>query len=156
MDKIDFVKELRSITGVGLVEAVGFFQECNGDMNAAIEKVKAKGLLVYKKKADRPAEVRRVFSYVHDNKIGVLVVLSCETDFSAKTDAFNNLGHELCLQVCASYPANGVCENAAMILEQEYVRNNSLFIKDLIADVSRQIGENVQIVAFSRINSSQL
>lgn len=99
------VKELRERSGAGMMDCKNALVENGGDIEKAIDFLREKGLAKAAKKASRTAADGRVFSYIHTNgKLGALVELSCETDFVAKTDEFQNLGHELCMQVAAAAP----------------------------------------------------
>ncbi|MDO8638707.1 MAG: elongation factor Ts, partial [Candidatus Daviesbacteria bacterium] len=79
-------------------------------------------------------------------KVGVLVEVLCETDFVAKTPDFKNLAHELSLQIASMNP-----ENVEELLKQEYIRDNSQTIENLIKSVIGKLGENIQVGKFSRI-----
>lgn len=99
------VKELRDRTGAGMMDCKHALVENKGDMEKAIDYLREKGLAKAAKKSARTAADGRVFSYIHTNaKIGVLLELNCETDFVAKTDEFQTLGRELCMQVAAAAP----------------------------------------------------
>ena len=88
------VKELRNRTGAGMMDCKNALVEHKGDMEKAIDYLREKGLARAAKRADRKAAEGRVFSYIHTNgKLGALLELNCETDFVAKTDEFQNLGH---------------------------------------------------------------
>ena len=95
--------------------------ENGGDVEKSIDYLREKGLAKAAKKASRTAADGRVFSYIHTNgKLGALVELNCETDFVAKTDEFQTLGRELCMQVAAAAPQFLVPEDVtADILERE-------------------------------------
>lgn len=99
------VKELRDRTGSGMMDCKKALVETGGDMEKAIDLLREKGLAKAAKKASRSAKDGRVFTYIHTNgKIGAMIELNCETDFVAKTDEFQNLGHELCMQIAAASP----------------------------------------------------
>ena len=99
------VKELRERTGSGMMDCKKALAEAGGDMEKAIDYLREKGLAKAAKKADRAAKDGRVFHYVHNNyKVGALLELNSETDFVAKTDEFNQLGHEICMQIAAANP----------------------------------------------------
>ena len=99
------VKELRDRTGAGMMDCKNALVENKGDMEKAIDYLREKGLAKAAKKAARVAADGRIFSYIHTNgKLGALIELNCETDFVAKTDEFQNLGHELCLHIAAAAP----------------------------------------------------
>ncbi|WP_286952928.1 MULTISPECIES: translation elongation factor Ts [Aminobacterium] len=99
------VKELRERTGAGMMDCKHALAETKGDMEKAIDYLREKGIAKAAKKASRSAKDGRVFCYIHTNaKIASMVELNCETDFVAKTDEFQELGHELAMQVAASAP----------------------------------------------------
>ena len=88
-----------------------------------------------------------VAAYVHANqKIGAMVVLSCETDFVARTGEFKNLAYELAMQVAAMAPTSN-----EELLEQEYIRDPQIKVKELIAQAVGKIGENIKIKEFIRL-----
>ncbi len=99
------VKELRERTGSGMMDCKKALAETGGDMEKAIDYLREKGLAKAAKKAERTAKDGRIFHYVHNNfKVGALLELDTETDFVARTDEFNNLGHEICMQIAAANP----------------------------------------------------
>lgn len=101
---INDVKKLKNLTGVGLTDAKKALSEANGDFDKALEAMRKKGLTKAEKKGEREAREGLVDSYVHSDRIGVLVEVNCETDFVARTDDFKNLVHDIALQVSASTP----------------------------------------------------
>ena len=115
------VKELRERSGAGMMDCKNALVENGGDIEKAIDFLREKGLAKAAKKASRTAADGRVFSYIHTNgKLGALVELNCETDFVAKTDEFQELGHELCMQVAAAAPQYLVPEDVTSTeLERE-------------------------------------
>ena len=99
------VKELRERTGSGMMDCKKALAETNGDVEKAIDYLREKGLAKAAKKASRTASDGRIFHYVHNNfKVGALVELNSETDFVAKTDEFNVLGHEIAMHITAANP----------------------------------------------------
>ena len=99
------VGELRNKTGAGLMDCKRALVETNGDQDAAIVLLREKGLAAAAKKADRIAAEGVVGSYIHmGGKIGVLVEVNCETDFVAKSDAFQNLVKDIAMQIAAAKP----------------------------------------------------
>lgn len=101
---IEQIKKLKSMTGVGLTDAKKALEEAGGDFDKALEAMRVKGIAKAEKKADREVSAGIVHSYVHGNKIGVLIELDCETDFVARTDDFKQLANDLALHVAASNP----------------------------------------------------
>jgi len=99
------VKQLRETTGLGMMDCKKALQECDGDMDKAVEFLRKKGMKVAEKRAGRATSEGLVESYIHlGGKLGVLVELNCETDFVARTDAFKNLAKDLCMQIAAAAP----------------------------------------------------
>lgn len=99
------VKVLRERTSCGMMDCKKALTECGGDMEKAVDFLREKGLAKAAKKAGRNAKEGRVFSYLHNNgKIGVLVEIDCETDFVARTDEFQALGHEVAMHIAAAAP----------------------------------------------------
>ena len=100
------VADLRARTSVGMMDCKKALVECGGDLDKAADFLREKGLAKAAKKAERSASQGRVFSYIHSNfKLGVLLELNCETDFVARTDEFQALGHEIAMQIAAANPA---------------------------------------------------
>jgi elongation factor Ts len=99
------VKELRELTGAGMMECKSALQEAGGDFERAIVLLRKKGLAAAAKKATRITSDGLVVSYVHPGgKIGVLVELNCETDFVAKTPEFHHLAKDLAMHIAALDP----------------------------------------------------
>ncbi|HUP01973.1 MAG TPA: translation elongation factor Ts [Gemmatimonadota bacterium] len=99
------VQELRQRTGVGLMECKRALEETAGDLEQAIDLLRTRGQAKAAKKAGRAADEGRIESYVHlGARIGVLIEVNCETDFVAKTDAFQDLARTLAMQVAAASP----------------------------------------------------
>jgi elongation factor Ts len=99
------VKELRERTGAGMMECKAALQEANGDMEAAIDILRARGSAKAAKRASREASEGAIGSYIHmGGKIGVLVELNCETDFVARNEAFQQLVRDIAMHVAAAAP----------------------------------------------------
>lgn len=99
------VKTLRDRTGLGMMDCKKALEENAGDMDKAVEWLRKKGLAAGAKKADRIAAEGLVEAYIHPGgRIGVLVELNCETDFVAKTEAFQRLVREIAMHVAAHDP----------------------------------------------------
>ena len=103
--KAEDIKELRRITGAGMLDCKKALVECTGNITTAIEALRKKGLATVSKKSERTASMGLVESYIHlGGKIGVLVEINCETDFVAKTDEFKLLVKELAMHIAAANP----------------------------------------------------
>ena len=99
------VKELRERTGAGMMECKKALQESNGEMERAIDILRAKGASKAAKRSDREAKEGTIASYVHlGGKIGVMVELNCETDFVARNDEFQKLARDVAMHIAASNP----------------------------------------------------
>ena len=101
----DMVKKLRDMTGAGMLDCKKALEEAEGDFEKAVEILRKKGIAKAAKKAGRATAEGIISSYVHFNgRIGVLLELSCETDFVARTDEFKELAYNLAKQVAAMKP----------------------------------------------------
>ncbi len=146
MISVSDIKKLREMTGAGIADCREALEATSGDLKKAQDYLKKKGIEKAEKKADRETHQGHVFSYVHGGKIGVLVSLLCETDFVAKTDEFQNLGKEICLQVASMKP-----KDTKELLKQEYIRAPQVTIEELVKGVIGKLGENIKIGEFSRV-----
>ena len=185
------VSELRARTSVGMMDCKKALVACEGDIEKAEDFLREKGLAKAAKKADRNASQGMIFSYIHSNaKLGVLVELNCETDFVARTEEFQQLGHEIAMHIAAANPTylkpedvpaeviehekeviiaqareegkpEQILEKIAegrinkyyeenCLLEQRYIRDNDVKIKDLLIENIAKIGENMQIRRYAR------
>jgi elongation factor Ts len=100
------VMELRERTGAGVMDCKAALQASEGNLDAAVEFLRKKGLADARKRESRDAKDGLVHAYIHPgSKLGVLIEVNCETDFVAKTDAFQGLVRDLAMQVAASNPA---------------------------------------------------
>jgi elongation factor Ts len=99
------VKKLRDATGAGMMDCKKALNESGGDYDGAVKWLREKGIAAAAKRADREASEGSITSYIHlGGKVGVLIEVNCETDFVAKTDDFQQLCADLCLQICAATP----------------------------------------------------
>jgi len=102
---IELIKELRAATGAGISDCKKALLETECNLDAAIEYLRKKGAAKAAKKADRSTKEGIVFSYIHHNeKVGVLLELACETDFVARTEDFHALAKKISLQIAAMSP----------------------------------------------------
>jgi elongation factor Ts len=142
----EMVKELREKTGAGIMNCRRALDKAEGDMKKAEEILLAEGIEKADKKSDRETGAGSVFSYIHGpGKVGVLVEIACETDFVAKTEAFQSLGREIGMQISAMNPAD-----VAELLAQAYIRDSKLTIQELVKSKIAGLGENIVIRRFIR------
>lgn len=99
------VKELRALTNAGVMDCKNALAETQGDIEEAVRILREKGLVVAAKKAGREAKDGLIAAYIHHGaRLGVLLELNCETDFVARTEVFQNLAHDLAMQIAAHNP----------------------------------------------------
>jgi elongation factor Ts len=99
------VKRLRERTGAGMMDSKKALQEAGGDMDRAVEILRERGLASAQKRAGRSATQGLIDSYIHhNNTVGVLVEVNCETDFVAKTEEFRRLAREVALHIASAMP----------------------------------------------------
>lgn len=99
------VKDLREKTGVGMMECKKALSESSGDFEKAIDVLRKKGLASAAKKAGRSASEGIIGSYIHMDRLGVMVEVNCETDFVARTDDFRELVKDIAMHIAATNPA---------------------------------------------------
>ncbi|MDP2599014.1 MAG: translation elongation factor Ts [Candidatus Liptonbacteria bacterium] len=140
------IKKLREATGAGVMDSKRALQDAKGDFDAAKKLIQERGLAKVEKRAGRATGAGLVESYVHNERIGVILDLRAETDFVVRSEPFRKLAHELAMQI-AAVPAAHVDE----LLKQQYIKDETRTVKDLVTDVVSQVGENVVINQFYRI-----
>ena len=144
MINTDQIKKLREETEVSVSECKKALEEARGDIQLAKEILRKRGKEWAKKKAEREMREGIVASYIHPNKkIGVLLELNCETDFVAESQDFQNLAHELCLQIAAM-------RDEIPLFQQPWIRDENRTIKDLVQEYIAKLGENIAIKRFVR------
>ena len=155
------VKELRELTGAGILDCKKALDEAAGDIPKAAEILKQKGFAMAAKKAERATAQGLVQSYIHhDGRLGALVELNCESDFVARTADFRQLAQQIALQVAGANPryvspeelpdgSEGDPKELCLLL-QPFIRDESLTIQDLITDTIRKTGENIRVRRFAR------
>ncbi|MFH1058055.1 MAG: translation elongation factor Ts [Pseudomonadota bacterium] len=120
------VKELRDKTNAGMMDCKKALNECAGDLTKAVDWLRQKGLAVAAKRADRAATEGQVMSYIHaGGKLGVLVEVNCETDFTGKTDEFVQFAKDLAMQIAA---ANPICIAPEDLPEDVVAREKEIYL----------------------------
>ncbi len=116
------VKTLREKTGAGMLDCKKALEQTGGDLEKAIEFLRQKGLASAEKKAGRSTMEGLIYSYIHTGgKLGVLLEINCETDFVARGEDFQNLAHNIALQIAATENVEYVdmSEIPAAVIERE-------------------------------------
>ena len=185
------IKELRERTGAGIMDCKKALEKTQGNLEKAIDELRKKGLAKAKKRAGRTAKEGLVHAYIHaGGKIGVLVEVNCETDFVARTKAFQDFVKEIAMQIAAANPlvvnkeqlsseiierekeiyrqqalSSGKPEKIidrivegklqkffeeACLIEQPYIRDQSIKIKDLLNELVAKTGEKIVVKRFVR------
>ncbi len=143
---IELVKKLREEMGLGIMEIKAAVEEAKGDEVKAKEILKEKGFKKAETKSERETHQGRVATYTHSTgKIGVMVELLCETDFVAKHEDFVELTKNLCLQVAAMNP-----ETVEDLLKQEFIKDGSKTVEEMIKSLVAKFGENMKLNRFTR------
>ena len=141
---IELIKKLREDTGVAIIRIREVLEEVGGDEKKALVILKKEGVEKAAKREGRVTGAGKVFVYAHHTGkvVGVAEIL-CETDFVAKTDVFENVGRDIAMQV-ASMGDND-------IEKQDFVKDPSKKVSDLIKEVIAKTGENVRIGRVFRV-----
>jgi elongation factor Ts len=155
------VKELRELTGAGMLDCKTALEQTDGDLEKAKDILRKKGHAAAAKRAQRVTAHGLVHAYLHhDSRLGALVELNCESDFVARTDDFRGLAQDIALQVAATSPrylspddipdgTEGDPKELCLLL-QPFVRDESIAIQDMITEAISKMGENIRIRRFAR------
>jgi elongation factor Ts len=145
MNLVEKIKKLREETEISIAECKKALEEAKGDLEKAKEILKKRYGEMAKKRKERETKEGIIEAYIHPGKkIGVLLELRCESDFVAKNPEFQKLAHELCLQIAAIDPEE------VPLLEQNWIRDESKKIKDLISEYIAKFDENITVERFAR------
>ncbi len=165
---LESIKELREMTFASIMECKKALHEADGDIKKAAQFLRKRGLEIAKGKQNREAKEGRVEAYVHmGNKIGVLLEVDCETDFVARNSDFCQFTKDVAMQIAACNPKYTSREDAPKdavesekdkelffkencLLEQVFIKDPSLTIKDCLGSLIAKIGENIVIRRFVR------
>lgn len=138
------VKQLREITGAGMMECKKALQETNGDLQAAVDELRKRGLASAAKKAGRSTKQGLIGALV-EGSTGVLIEVNCESDFVARTDEFQDMVKTLARQVAANSPAD-----ATALKAQPYLGDPSVTVEEMLKAKIAKVGENMNIPRFAR------
>jgi len=140
------IKQLREETGVSIMKCKEALEEAQGDEQKAREILRTVSAKAAAKKMDRELTSGIISSYIHpNNSIGVLINLSCETDFVAKNTDFKALADDIAMHIAAMGT-----ESITELAEQSFVKNPEITISKLIEDAILKIGERIEVSEFSR------
>ena len=142
------VKELREMTGAGMMDCKKALTETNGDMDAAVEFLRKNGQAKAEKKAGRIAAEGIVKTVVRDDKVAAIVEVNSETDFVAKNDEFQGFVEAVVNQVADNDPAD-----MDAFMAEAWAADSSKTVKDALVEKIAVIGENLNIRRFERVNA---
>jgi len=140
------VQKLREATSAGVMDCRKALIEANGDFDKAIKFIQERGLAKVEKRSGRETGAGLVQSYVHNGRIGVLLEMRAETDFVVRSEPFQQLAKEIAMQISAMNP-----QSLDELFTQEYIKDSSKTIKDLVNEVIAKVGENISVSQFFRI-----
>lgn len=144
---ITLLKRLREETSVSIADCRRALEESDNDYKKALEWLKKHGIEKAAKKSDRTTSQGLVEAYVHQTgRVGAIVEIQCETDFVARTSEFKHLSHEVAMQVAAMRP-----KDVTALLKQEYIRDASKTIEQLVKETIAKLGENIVVKRIERI-----
>jgi|APCry1669193128_1035447.scaffolds.fasta_scaffold22432_4 elongation factor Ts len=193
MTNIEQVKKVREITLAPINKINKALAETNGDVDKAIEILVKQREASVEDMANRKADSSFVYSYVHNNKVGAMIVLASQTDFVAKNELFTQLAKDICMHIVSSpIQAQYVDEQSVnearrgivmeelfkqsenkpqairdkivkgkmdkwyseiCLLNQKFVKDDTITIKELITKVSGIVGEKIEIKQFVRLSA---
>ena len=140
------IKELREVTGAGVMDAKKALEESKGDMKMAVELIRAKGLARAEEKSDRDVQSGKVYCYTHlGGTAAAMVEVACETDFVANNPEFEALCKEIAMQIVSMNP-----KDVEELLSQAYIRDATKTIEQLMKELVGKTGENIRIIRFAR------
>ena len=143
---VDLIKQLREETQAPVADCRTVLEEANGDIKKARELLVKKGFEKAEKKVGRATKQGVIDAYIHQNaRVGTMVELLCETDFVARTSEFKTLARELAMQITAMEP-----NDVKSLLKQEYIRDSSKTVSDLLKETIAKLGENIAVARFDR------
>jgi len=139
------IGKLREVTGAGVMDCKKALREANGNFDKAMEIIRERGAAIAEKRGERRTGAGVLESFVHNGRVGVLLELRTETDFVARSEPFQELAHEIVMQIAAMEP-----ENAEALLKQSYIKDESMDVEGLINSVIAKVGENIKVERFCR------
>ena len=139
------VQKLREATGAGVMECKKALDEAAGDFEKAIAVVHEMGLIKAERKGERLTGAGLLESYIHNERVGVLLELRCETDFAGRNSLFKELAHHLTMQIAAMNP-----KDIEELMTQNYIKDESMTVEALIKRAIAKIGENIRLERFCR------
>ena len=171
----DSIKKLREMTGFGISDCKRALQESANDLNKALSMLREKGAKILEKRAEKKTKEGIVEAYVHfSQNLGTMVEINCESDFVARNEDFKRFAKDIAMHIAAMAPryvsrdqvpaddCAGLDERAKeeflkanCLLEQPYVKDNSMTISDYLKNLATKFKENILIRRFVRFSLGQ-
>jgi elongation factor Ts len=139
------IQKLRELTNAGVMECKKALEDAGDDFDRALVLIHERGLIKAEKKGERRTGAGLLCSYIHNERVGVLLELRCETDFVVRNPIFKELAHDLTMHIAAMGP-----ENNEELLKQNYIKDEALTIENLIKGAIAKLGENIRVEKFCR------
>jgi len=139
------IQKLREQTGAGVMDCKKALEKAKGDFQKAVSIIHEAGEIIAQKKKERITGAGFLESYVHNERVGVLLELRCETDFVSRSKEFRELAHNLAMQIAAMNP-NSVED----LLGQAYIKDETTKVEELIKRTLAKFGENMKVERFCR------
>jgi len=154
MISAELVKQLREMTGAGMLECKKALEEAQGDIEKAKEILRIKGLAKAEKKAGRETKEGIVQTYVsEDRKVGVILELNCETDFVAKNEQFVELSLHLAKHIASLKENANKSGSFEDIAQQPYYADSTQKVEDVVKSAIARIGENIKLSRWARFDA---
>jgi translation elongation factor Ts (EF-Ts) len=154
MISAELVKQLREMTGAGMLECKKALEEAQGDIEKAKEILRIKGLAKAEKKAGRETKEGIVQTYVsEDRKVGVILELNCETDFVAKNEQFVELSLHLAKHIASLKENANKSGGLEDIAQQPYYADSTQKVEDVVKSAIARIGENIKLSRWARFDA---
>jgi len=154
MISAELIKQLREMTGAGMLECKKALEEAQGDIEKAKEILRIKGLAKAEKKAGRETKEGIVQTYVsEDRKVGVILELNCETDFVARNEQFVELSLNLAKHIASLKENANKSGGFEDIAQQPYYADNSQKVEDVVKSAIARIGENIKLSRWARFDA---
>lgn len=144
---IEDIKKLRAQTNISISDCKKALEEAGGDFGKALEILKKRGAELLEKKKERETKEGLIGTYLHQNgKIAAIVKITCESDFVARNEIFKNFVHDIAMQIAAMDP-----KDVEELKNQIFIKDAKKTIQDLIEETINQLGENIKIEEFQRL-----
>ncbi len=137
----ELIKQLREMTGAGLLDAKKALEEANGDIDQAVDILRKSGAIKLAKKSERATKEGVVSSYVHGGKIGVIVEVNCETDFVSRTEDFQTLARDIAMHIAAAAP---LCVSPDQLPSDVLDREKAVYAEQVVGKPQEMIEKIVE------------